>query len=125
MKFVASIIGLLLISAAIWAYSMAWRVDRTEIDEPVVSPSGLYVAQQYVLPEISERPYGYGVYIRYRFIPPWIASTDVFAAYCGKNDRLYWSQRMELTINCETSVGAVFPFTPPNGIRVKHVSGRS
>ena len=125
MKFVVAIILLLLLSAGVWAYSLVWSVDRTPLGEPAISLNGLYVAQFYSMPETSEKPYGHGVYVRYRFVPAWVKSTDVFAGYCGQNEHLNWLPENRLVVHCHTPEDMPILKAPPAGISVDHTSGRS
>ena len=124
MKYVISAVLLLVLSAGLWAYSFLWNFEHGPIGSPAVSPNGLYVAQFYHLPETSQKAHGQGVYVRYRFVPGWVTSTDVFASYCKSGERLAWHASNELTIYCDTSDKPIF-MTPPRNVRVKHVSVRS
>lgn len=117
------LIVIALISAmATYAWSIEWSLERVEIGTNAVSPNGDYVAQFYTLPENSIIPYGQGVYVHRRFVPVWVSSRLVFAAYCGPNTQLHWRTPRELVVTCNVIEGEPKMLPPPKGILVTNVS---
>lgn len=116
-KWLAALLFLLLFAAALWAKSVSWRTDHFQLSEPMVSPSGLYYAQVFKVPDGLPKAYGDGVYIGYRFVPPWLNSTLVFSAYC-RDTSLNWSDSQELEVSCRTSDEPLHS-PAPAGITVK------
>jgi hypothetical protein len=86
--------------------------------------SGQYVAQFRRLPEGSVRPYGQGVFVRYRYVPLWATSRLVFAGYCKPGTRsVVWSRLDKLTVRCVVAEGTTVQFSPPAGVILVEASG--
>lgn len=122
MKRLVPIVMVLISALAIYAWAVAWGLERVEIGTNAASPDGDYVAQFYTLPENSVIPYGQGVYVHRRLVPVWLSSRLVFAAYCGPNTQLHWRTRRELVITCNVTEGEPKVLPPPKGIVVTHAS---
>ena len=120
MKYVAALLLVLLALAGIYARVLLWEIDHTPIGPASVSPNGLYVSRFYSMPESSEVPYGLGVLVNLRFVPPWISSDLVFAAYCVNGEHMDWKEPKEIVITCAIEEGKPHFFPPPHGIKVTH-----
>ena len=116
-KWIIAFALLLLVIAGLGIKFLTWRTYNFQLSEPVVSPNGLYYAQVFEMPDGSPKAYGSGVYIGYRFIPAWLNSTLVFAAYC-RDTTLNWPTSQELEISCRTKDDPLFS-QPPSGITVR------
>jgi hypothetical protein len=116
MKFVAALIVVVLAIGLI-AWEANWRIDHM-IPGPS-SSSGDYVAQTRSLPEGSVLPYGYGVFVRSRYIPLWATSTLVFAGYCKPDPQLQWLSAKQLSVKCADD-GSAKLFLAPDGVVVTH-----
>ena len=120
MKYVVTALVVLLAAVGIYARALLWGVDHTPIGPPSISPNQLYVSQFYSMPESSEVPYGLGVLVSFRFVPAWIQSDLVFAAYCKNGEHLNWREPKELVISCEIETGIPHFSPAPHGIKVTH-----
>jgi len=120
MKYLAAVLFALLAIAGIYGKALLWGVDHTAIGPPSVSANGLYVSRFYTLPETSEVPYGLGVFVRLRFIPAWISSDIVFAAYCANDQHIDWKEPKEIVVSCDVQEGKPHFFPAPHGIKVTH-----
>ena len=120
MKYVAAALVILFAVAGIYARSLLWGIDHTPIGPSSISSNGLYVGRFYSMPESSEVPYGLGVLVNLRFVPAWIQSDLVFAAYCKNGERLTWREPKDLVISCEVETGKPHFYSAPHGIKVTH-----